>query len=82
VLDEEQQVHDETLQALASVRLLLASALQQGDAAANERAMREGVATIDPEIQNLRARIGDLRPAMLDELGLVAPRSVADQVAS
>jgi signal transduction histidine kinase len=52
------------------VRVLLASALRRGDAAASEQAMHEAVAAVEREISSLRARIENLRPAMLDQLGL------------
>jgi two-component system, NarL family, sensor histidine kinase DevS len=64
------ELHDETLQALGGLRVLLASALRREDAAVAEAAMRQGIADIEHEIENLRAIIADLRPSLLDDLGL------------
>jgi signal transduction histidine kinase len=64
------ELHDETLQGLGGLRLLLASALRQDSQPRALEAMREAVAHIEREIDNLRAIITELRPAALDELGL------------
>ena len=64
------ELHDETLQGLGGLRLLLSSALRRGDPERGREAMREAVAHIEQEIENLRAIITELRPAALDELGL------------
>ena len=64
------ELHDETLQGLGGLRLLLASALRVDDLPRTQVAMREAVAHIEREIGNLRAIITELRPAALDELGL------------
>jgi signal transduction histidine kinase len=64
------ELHDETLQGLGGLRLLLASALRQSDPERAREAMREAVGHIEREIGNLRAIITELRPAALDELGL------------
>jgi signal transduction histidine kinase len=64
------ELHDQTLQALAGLRVLLATALARGDPTASEQTMRRAVADIDIEIANVRGIISDLRPAALDELGL------------
>lgn len=66
------ELHDETLQGLGGLRVLLAVSLRRGDAAEHEHAMRAAIAQIEQEIANLRAIIADLRPAALDELGLHA----------
>lgn len=65
------ELHDETLQGLAALGVLLNSGLRAGGDALEQAALRatEQVAT---EIANLRALITELRPAALDELGLVA----------
>jgi signal transduction histidine kinase len=63
-------LHDETLQGLGGLRLLLSSALRLGDPDRGQEAMREAVTHIEREIENLRAIITELRPAALDELGL------------
>jgi signal transduction histidine kinase len=63
-------LHDETLQGLAGLQLLLSSALRKGDADARESAMTQAVEHIGNEIVSLRNLITELRPAELDELGL------------
>jgi signal transduction histidine kinase len=64
------ELHDETLQGLGGLRVLLSSALRRGDPERAQQAMREAVEHIEREIENLRAIITELRPAALDELGL------------
>jgi len=66
------ELHDETLQGLGGLRVLLASALRRDDGELTREAMREAVGRIEQEIENLRAIITELRPAALDELGLYA----------
>jgi signal transduction histidine kinase len=69
------ELHDETLQGLGGLRVLLASVLQRGSATENETAMRQAIEDIETAIGNLRAIITDLRPAALDDLGLRAALS-------
>jgi signal transduction histidine kinase len=57
------ELHDETLQGLGGLKVLLASVLQRGDPEENEAAMREAIEEIETAIGNLRAIITDLRPA-------------------
>jgi signal transduction histidine kinase len=64
------ELHDETLQALGGLRVLLSTALRREEPQAGKEAMREAVGRIEVEIENLRSIITDLRPAALDELGL------------
>jgi signal transduction histidine kinase len=64
------ELHDETLQGLGALRLLLSSARRRGDAERGAAAMDEAIGQIEQEIENLHAIISDLRPASLDELGL------------
>lgn len=66
------ELHDETLQGLGALRVLLSSALRRGDAAQVRGAAEEAVLQIEREIRNLRSIISELRPAALDELGLSA----------
>ena len=66
------ELHDETLQGLGGLRLLLAAALRGDDLSEAQEAMREAVERIEVEVENLRSIITDLRPAALDELGLRA----------
>ena len=64
------ELHDETLQGLGGLRLLLSSAIRSEDPERSQEAMREAIGHIEQEIENLRAIITELRPAALDELGL------------
>jgi signal transduction histidine kinase len=64
------ELHDETLQSLGGLRVLLSSALRGDDLQRAQGAMRQAVEQIEHEIANLRAIITELRPAALDELGL------------
>ncbi|HEY1593101.1 MAG TPA: GAF domain-containing sensor histidine kinase [Solirubrobacteraceae bacterium] len=64
------ELHDQTLQSLGGLRVLLASAVRRGDASFSERAMEQAIEDIELEIENLRAIITDLRPSLLDDLGL------------
>jgi signal transduction histidine kinase len=64
------ELHDETLQGLGGLQMLLASVLRKGDAEAREAAMRQALEHISGEIDSLRTLITELRPAELDELGL------------
>jgi signal transduction histidine kinase len=64
------ELHDETLQGLGGLHVLLSSALRRNDPERAQEAMREAVEHLEQEIGNLRAIITELRPAALDELGL------------
>jgi signal transduction histidine kinase len=64
------ELHDETLQGLGGLRLLLSSTLRNQDLSQTRQAVREAVEHIEREIGNLRSIITELRPAALDELGL------------
>jgi signal transduction histidine kinase len=77
------ELHDETLQGLGALRLLLETALLSGDPEAAGAAMREAVAQLGGEIEKLQSVIAELRPASLDELGLEAAiESLAERTAS
>jgi len=65
------ELHDETLQGLAALGVLLSSGLRAGGDAL-EQAARQATDQLSTEIANLRALITELRPAALDQLGLVA----------
>lgn len=65
------ELHDETLQALGALRVLLATTVGRGDATTKDEAMRQAIKDIELEISNLREIIADLRPSLLDDLGLV-----------
>ncbi|CAN5488348.1 GAF domain-containing sensor histidine kinase [soil metagenome] len=66
------ELHDETLQGLGALRVLLASALRTGNPDNLGTATRNAVDQIATEIANLRSLITELRPAALDEIGLGA----------
>jgi signal transduction histidine kinase len=63
------ELHDETLQELAGLKVLLSGARRSGDPGRLDAAVDEAVEMISYGIRNLRALITDLRPAALDELG-------------
>ena len=63
------ELHDETLQELAALRITLSSARNRGDAVALERAVEEAIERATAAIGALRGLITDMRPASLDELG-------------
>ncbi|MDX6676494.1 MAG: hypothetical protein QOE31_546 [Solirubrobacteraceae bacterium] len=65
------ELHDETLQGLGGLRVILSSALQRVEGGDIAELLSEGVGQVEREIENLRAIITELRPAALDELGLV-----------
>ncbi len=65
------ELHDQTLQALGGLRVLLASAQRRSEGLANEPAIRQAIEDIELETDNLRAIITDLRPSLLDDLGLL-----------
>ena len=65
------ELHDQTLQALGGLRILLATAQRRNEAIANEPAVKQAIEDIELETDNLRAIINDLRPSLLDDLGLL-----------
>lgn len=75
------ELHDETLQGLASLQVRLSSALRVRADSGLEQAVREVLEHVGVEIQKLRTLITELRPAALDELGLApAVESLAQAV--
>jgi signal transduction histidine kinase len=73
------ELHDETLQGLGALNVLLSAGLQ-GDL---EDAARKALGFIEEQIASLRSLISDLRPAVLDDLGLQpALEALADRMAS
>ena len=62
------ELHDETLQGLVGLRMLLSSARRSESS--SEELLGAAIDHTKREIQNLRALIAELRPAALDELGL------------
>jgi PAS domain S-box-containing protein len=66
------ELHDETLQSLAVLRMRLASALREESPDELHETGQEAVRQIDDEIVKLRRLITELRPASLDTIGLEA----------
>jgi signal transduction histidine kinase len=77
------ELHDETLQALGGLKVLLNGAARSGDVEVLRGALTDASEHVAREIENLRAIITELRPAALDELGLApALATLAKRVAS
>jgi signal transduction histidine kinase len=64
------ELHDETLQELAGLKVLLSGARRSDDPARVDAAIDQAIEMVTDGIANLRALITDLRPAALDELGI------------
>jgi PAS domain S-box-containing protein len=74
------ELHDETLQALAVLRMRLASALREEATDQLLATSEAAVEQIDEEIVKLRRLITELRPASLDTIGLEAAlQALAEQ---
>jgi signal transduction histidine kinase len=75
------ELHDETLQALGTLRLVLSGARRSEDPAVIAGAMDQALEQLEVDITSLRALITELRPAALDQLGLEpALLALADRV--
>jgi signal transduction histidine kinase len=64
------ELHDETLQGLGGLNVLLKSAVRSADPDVLRGAIADATEHVSREIENLRSIITELRPAALDELGL------------
>jgi len=64
------ELHDETLQELGALKMMLDSVRQSGDADLMRRTADHAISHIDMSIRNLQSLITELRPAALDEIGL------------
>ena len=64
------ELHDETLQGLTGVRMVLSAGLAREDVPALRRAAESADAHLGEEMRKLRDLIAELRPAALDDLGL------------
>ena len=64
------ELHDETLQALGSLRFVLSGARRNGGPEAMSTAIEQSLEQLELDIANLRSLITELRPAALDQLGL------------
>jgi signal transduction histidine kinase len=77
------ELHDETLQALAGLRVVLSSGLRRDDPGQLRQIVTGVVEQIQQEIDNLRTLITELRPAALDDLGLApALQSLVQRVST
>jgi signal transduction histidine kinase len=65
------ELHDESLQSLAGLRVLL-SAARRSEPEELDALLVEGIEQIDGAIAEMRRLIADLRPSTLDQLGLGA----------
>ena len=64
------ELHDDTLQALAALHMMLGDARRRDDLGSTREGIDRAMERLVQEIANLRSLIVDLRPAALDELGL------------
>jgi signal transduction histidine kinase len=77
------ELHDETLQGIGSLQMLLAAAVRETDADKREAVLRQANEQVREEVGRLRNLIVELRPAELDELGLPAAlEALADRRAA
>lgn len=75
------ELHDETLQELAGLKVLLSGARRSNDLDAMHQTLESAIERIDTEITGLRRLITDLRPAALDAFGTKAAlESLAERV--
>jgi signal transduction histidine kinase len=63
------ELHDETLQGLGALQVMLTAALRQGEDALR-RTAEAAVGQIETQVHELQGLITELRPAALDDLGL------------
>ena len=66
------ELHDETLQSLSALRIGLSAAGRSDRLDTVKQAVGQAVEQLEEAIANLRGLITDLRPAVLDELGVQA----------
>jgi signal transduction histidine kinase len=77
------ELHDETLQGLGALRILLSSGRKSKDPNALPDVVDTAIEQIGSDIESLRTLITELRPAALDELGLApAIESLTSRIAS
>jgi signal transduction histidine kinase len=66
------ELHDETLQGLAALRIALGAAQRSGALDVLQAAVREAIDQLESDMSSLRALITELRPSILDDLGTKA----------
>jgi signal transduction histidine kinase len=77
------ELHDETLQGLAALKVMLETAGGRSGEDALRAAVAHTTVQLDDQIRALRSLITELRPAALDELGLgAAIESLAERLAT
>jgi signal transduction histidine kinase len=77
------ELHDDTLQAMAGLKVLLSSAARLDDMEAMRAAMLSATEQLGDHITGLRSLIAELRPPALDQLGLApALASLAQRTAT
>ena len=64
------ELHDETLQNLAGLRVLLSAAKRHAETEACVEVIDTSIDRVDETIKEMRRLIADLRPAALDQLGV------------
>jgi signal transduction histidine kinase len=75
-------IHDDAIQTIASTRLLLAMFRKRLGDHAQRQLLEKAEASIDASLQRLRTLVFELRPAVLDEVGLAAAlRQYLDETA-
>jgi signal transduction histidine kinase len=76
------ELHDESLQSMAGLRVLL-SAARRSEGEEADRLLSQATAQVDDTIAEMRRLIADLRPTALDELGLaVALEALNERLAA
>ena len=77
------ELHDQTLQDLAGLKVMLSSARRTEDRDASDRILAQAIDHVQFSVTALRGLVTELRPAALDELG-VAPalRTLIERVAA
>lgn len=76
------ELHDESLQSLAGLRVLL-SAARRSKPEEGDKLLAQGIEQVDSAIAEMRRLIADLRPTTLDELGLgAALEALGERLAS
>jgi signal transduction histidine kinase len=77
------ELHDETLQALGGLKVLLSGAARLDDVDRIRATLRDAIEQLTGDIETLRGLIAELRPAALDQLGLEpALKSLAQRTAA
>jgi signal transduction histidine kinase len=64
------ELHDETLQGLGALKVILTTALKREDSSTLREAAEQAIGQLETQIAELQGLITELRPAALDDLGL------------